>query len=290
MAGAFDAYHKWLGIPPEDQPPDHYRLLGIKRFEPDPDVISNAADQRMVHVRAFQTGEHAELSQQVLNELSAARVCLLNPERKLEYDQQLREQMQRKVEAPRPITARQVKAEERRAAKLTPPKEGGEERPGAAYSAGWGKPMIIYRCDACRTSMTARPDQTGNRQICPMCGAKAVVPEQSDPDATPIDPNTTTLCPHCGEEIKVIAKKCKHCGEWLDKEAAPTPVQTGELTAKMWKEHQLAAGGAILVGCVLLVLAAILWSGALAVFALIIFFGGCIYMGVVNMFVWWYHG
>lgn len=23
-------------------------------------------------------------------------------------------------------------------------------------------------------------------------------------------------CPYCGQEILAIAKKCKHCGEWLD--------------------------------------------------------------------------
>mgnify|MGYP001446848472 CR=1 FL=1 len=38
----FDPYHKWLGIPPHDQPADHYRLLGIERFENDVDVISLA--------------------------------------------------------------------------------------------------------------------------------------------------------------------------------------------------------------------------------------------------------
>lgn len=28
----------------------------------------------------------------------------------------------------------------------------------------------------------------------------------------------TKTCPYCGEEIMAIAKKCKHCGEWLDEE------------------------------------------------------------------------
>lgn len=26
----------------------------------------------------------------------------------------------------------------------------------------------------------------------------------------------TKKCPYCGEEILAIAKKCKHCNEWLD--------------------------------------------------------------------------
>ena len=28
-------------------------------------------------------------------------------------------------------------------------------------------------------------------------------------------------CPACGDEILASAKKCKHCGEWLDKSAMP---------------------------------------------------------------------
>lgn len=27
----------------------------------------------------------------------------------------------------------------------------------------------------------------------------------------------TKRCPYCGEEILAVAKKCKHCGEWLDR-------------------------------------------------------------------------
>ena len=84
---SFDAYHKWLGIRPEEQPANHYRLLGINLFEGDADVIASAADQRMGHVRLFQTGEHAAFSQRILNELATARVCLLNSSKKVAYDQ-----------------------------------------------------------------------------------------------------------------------------------------------------------------------------------------------------------
>jgi hypothetical protein len=93
MSNSFDPYHKWLGISPKDQPPNHYRLLGIDVFEADPDVIASAADQRMAHVRAFQTGRHSALSQEILNEIAGARVCLLNAQRKAAYDRRLREQL-----------------------------------------------------------------------------------------------------------------------------------------------------------------------------------------------------
>lgn len=93
MPEQFDPYHLWLGISPKDQPPNHYRLLGIDRFEVNSNVISNAADQRMAHVRSFQTGKNSELSQVILNEISAARICLLNPQRKQAYDAQLRKSM-----------------------------------------------------------------------------------------------------------------------------------------------------------------------------------------------------
>ncbi|HEV3006510.1 MAG TPA: NPCBM/NEW2 domain-containing protein [Pirellulales bacterium] len=102
MSEPFDPYRKWLGIPPKDrppkdgpndQPPNHYRLLALELFEEDADAISNAADRQMAHVRTFQTGRHSAVSQKILNELSAARVCLLSKEKKAEYDAQLRKQL-----------------------------------------------------------------------------------------------------------------------------------------------------------------------------------------------------
>src|SRR5262249_10266317 len=99
MDETFDPYHKWLGIPPKDQPPHHYRLLGLDLFEADPDVIEHAADQRMRHIRTMATGKHTARSQQILNEIAAARVCLLNPQQKGDYDARLQEQLPGK-EAP----------------------------------------------------------------------------------------------------------------------------------------------------------------------------------------------
>ena len=65
----------------------------LRVFEADPDVIAMAADRQMTHLRTLQAGAQAELSQKILNELSAARVCLLKPDRKAAYDEQLRRQM-----------------------------------------------------------------------------------------------------------------------------------------------------------------------------------------------------
>ena len=98
MSETFDPYHKWLGIPPEEQPPNCYRLLGLPLFEDQAEVIDNAADQRMVHLRSFQAGQHSKLSQKLLNEVSAARVMLLDAAKKAAYDEQLRQRTAAKDE------------------------------------------------------------------------------------------------------------------------------------------------------------------------------------------------
>jgi hypothetical protein len=86
MSERFDPYLRWLGIRDPQRPLNHYRLLGLELFESDSDVIANAADRQMAHVRTFQTSKHSTLSQRVLNELAGAKVCLLNPEKKAAYD------------------------------------------------------------------------------------------------------------------------------------------------------------------------------------------------------------
>jgi hypothetical protein len=89
-SAAFDPYHKWLGIPPHEQPPNLYRLLGVSLFESDADVIAYAADQRMTLLRSIASGPHSGLSQRLLNEIAAAKITLLKPEKKQAYDAELR--------------------------------------------------------------------------------------------------------------------------------------------------------------------------------------------------------
>ncbi|MDA1056050.1 MAG: formylglycine-generating enzyme family protein [Planctomycetota bacterium] len=93
MSDAFNPYHRWLGIPPKYQPPDHYRLLGVERLESDFDVIRDASERQISHVRRYASGEHRDSANRVLNELATARACLLNSASKAAYDEQLRAQI-----------------------------------------------------------------------------------------------------------------------------------------------------------------------------------------------------
>ncbi|HEY4260470.1 MAG TPA: hypothetical protein VGM98_09925, partial [Schlesneria sp.] len=95
----FDPYRKWLGIPPKDQPPNHYRLLGVELFESDLDVIEGAAERQMSFVRQYQSGEHATAAAKILNELAIARLCLLKPATKSAYDKKLRADQVRSSDA-----------------------------------------------------------------------------------------------------------------------------------------------------------------------------------------------
>ncbi len=132
MTKPFDPYHNWLAIPPADQPANCYRLLGVAQFETDAGVIESAADRQMAHVRTFANGPHAAMSQRVLNELSQARVTLLDPKRRAAYDTVLK--------------------------RATPADRAEEAKPPAATK---GKPVIVEP----PPGMTDEPRQLGPYKI-----------------------------------------------------------------------------------------------------------------------------
>lgn len=55
------------------------------------------------------------------------------------------------------------------------------------------------------------------------------LPDMSTPQsiiqAIENSPNDTKQCPYCGETILAVAKKCKHCGEWLPEEKVEETVE-----------------------------------------------------------------
>jgi hypothetical protein len=193
----FDPYHKWLSIAPANQPPHHYRLLGIEIFEPDPDVIDAAANRQMAFVKQCAGGEHAAESQKLLGEVAAARLCLLDAHKKAAYDLALRERMTASLPAPLPLPLR---------------------RPGVLLGAGAVLVSLLvlgmFLRTGSRQAGTPRPDQAAGipplQASTPEVGALA--PEPVVPVAAPSEPAPLPT-PPAKEELAAELPK-----------AAPVPV------------------------------------------------------------------
>lgn len=87
---AIDVYKEWLGIPESvPRPPDHYQLLRLPQFEDDAEKIRAHYKKLNAHVRKYATGQYSIQSQDLLNELAKAMLCLTDADRKRDYDESL---------------------------------------------------------------------------------------------------------------------------------------------------------------------------------------------------------
>jgi hypothetical protein len=84
-----DVYKEWLGIPEGERPPGQYDLLRLVEFEDDTDKIRAHYKKLNTLVRKYATGQYSQQSQDLLNELAKAMICLTDPERKREHDEGL---------------------------------------------------------------------------------------------------------------------------------------------------------------------------------------------------------
>ena len=84
-----DLYKEWLGIPEGSRPPNHYELLRLIQFEDDTDKIRAHYKKLNTHVRKYATGPYSVQSQDLLNELAKAMLCLTDSGRKRDYDESL---------------------------------------------------------------------------------------------------------------------------------------------------------------------------------------------------------
>ncbi|HVW35949.1 MAG TPA: hypothetical protein VHB99_01550 [Pirellulales bacterium] len=89
MAKEIDVYRDWLGITETARPLNHYQLLRLDLFEDDPAKARANYRKMNAHVRKYAAGEYGDRSQELLNELAKAMLCLTDNLRKAEYDASL---------------------------------------------------------------------------------------------------------------------------------------------------------------------------------------------------------
>ena len=102
----------------------------------------------------------------------------------------------------------------------------------------------------------------------------------------------TIQCPFCAEEILSEAKKCKHCGEFLDEK--PTVI---ERTSKKLKGYMLVGGFISAIGLLIIIVSISIptvgWStvprnGAVIGSSIMII--GIMIVTITRIRAWWHHG
>ncbi len=89
MNRSFDPLKAWFGLLTEQGSLDYYSLLGLPLLEQDSQVILQAWKARMLVVQRHLQGPYSSQAHEILVLLNEAKACLLNPQRKAEYDRKL---------------------------------------------------------------------------------------------------------------------------------------------------------------------------------------------------------
>ncbi len=89
MAAEVDVYRDWLGIKETNRPLNYYQLLRLNMFEDDAEKIRTRYRKLTNQTRKYAAGQYGERSQQLMNELAKAMLCLTDASRKAEYDASL---------------------------------------------------------------------------------------------------------------------------------------------------------------------------------------------------------
>lgn len=71
-------------------------------------------------------------------------------------------------------------------------------------------------CPDCHQNYEVDETYIGRSVSCQACGKTFDV-------LKPVETEATRCCPFCGEKILSVAKKCKHCGEFINENGPPRP-------------------------------------------------------------------
>lgn len=77
----------------------------------------------------------------------------------------------------------------------------------------------VFQCEVCHYSRSVPDDYAGQKVRCPKCAGVAVVGTEPAPEA-PEGDAARKPCPFCAEMILWEARKCRFCGEVIDRELA----------------------------------------------------------------------
>ena len=184
MSGTFDPYHAWLEIPPAEQPPHHYRLLGLPLYEGNSAIISLAADRQISFLESVDDSEHGFLADQLIKSIDAARTCLLDAQRKATYDAKLRSKLSPSAAAGKPAVAKTPSA----------PVEVAEIEDYPEESA-WQEPPA-WMADAPATKPAQKPASTP---------ARAQRPATAPPRPLPRAKSTADSSDEAGDALSFLA-------------------------------------------------------------------------------------
>ena len=92
MSSRFNPYAEWFGLNTSTKP-SYYDLLGVPNFETEPPVIAEAAELRLQQLEPHRNGPNAEQAEKLSREVTGVMNLLLSPDKRRQYDEQLRQQL-----------------------------------------------------------------------------------------------------------------------------------------------------------------------------------------------------
>jgi len=215
----FDPYLEWLDIQGGGRPPDLYALLGLKPLESDPQAIANAADVRMARIRKIRPGAHLPDWGRLLDQLQAAKICLLDPHSKAAYDASLTTQTPARPAAPQTPTPAGPQAP----TLATPPTMGGSWW-GTSPTAG-NPPSTPSPAPPAGQPSSFFPDMPPTST--PQPHQPAPSPFNPPPSgATPPAPSWMSMQPPSGIPIPTPGQFGQPAGAWVSPAGPAAPMPT----------------------------------------------------------------